>query len=643
MRKSAMIVLLLTAAIAVSTIPASAGAIHDAVRGGDAARVGELLRADPSLAGALDESDRFQARPLHIAARAGNVEIARMLLDAGAAVDAFDSDESTPLDEAGLHRHMEMVDLLLARGAEVNRRDKNGGDPLSFAASGGDPAIVARLIDAGADLFHRDRGGITLLHYAAARGLHDLVDLLMERGEDPDVAGDIGQTPLHWTAFGRDTTMVERLVAAGADPNASTSEDNTPLLDAVMRDNAPIVRALLRNGADPNMANSWGGTPLHGAARNGRPELVEVLLANGADPDHRTGRGDTPLSAASNEGHIEIVATLLEAGANTETADTTYGYTPLHLAALYGYGDIAEALLSAGAPVNPEDREGRTPLLLASARGNAGAAEILRKAGGRPRDAETERHSLASCPDLGKKEAMIWHLGHSGWVIKTENNLLVFDYWPMGRIADDPGLCNGHIDPDEIAGERVTVFASHEHRDHYDPMIFDWRERVPNITYVLGCRPDSVPPCVFMDGRETRTVNGMKVTTITSNDTGVGFWIEVDGLTILHPGDHANRLRDFSGPYKAEIDWLAEKGVRPDICFAPIRGCGFGDQVAVKMGVHYLLETLEPVVFLPMHGGTAFREYESFIEECRSDFPKTKMEYPTGRGDRFHYKKGSIS
>jgi hypothetical protein len=75
----------------------------------------------------------------------------------------------------------------------------------------------------------------------------------------------------------------------------------------------------------------------------------------------------------------------------------------------------------------------------------------------------------------------------------------------------------------------------------------------------------------------------------------------------------------------------------------PISGCGFGDQEAVKMGVHYALETLKPRVFFPMHSGGGEYRYRDFIGDCRDDFPDTQMDAPVDKGDRFRYRDGRIS
>ena len=159
----------------------------------------------------------------------------------------------------------------------------------------------------------------------------------------------------------------------------------------------------------------------------------------------------------------------------------------------------------------------------------------------------------------------------------------------------------------------------------------------------MGCEIDEAYPHVFIGPREDREIDGMKIHTIESNDTGVGYVVEVDGLVIFHAGDHANRHQDFSGPYKSEIEYLDSKGVRPDIAFMPISGCGFGDQVAVKMGVYYALETLKPLVFFPMHSGGWEARYHEFISEAKRQFPDIEMRAPKASGDRFRYRDGRVS
>jgi ankyrin repeat protein/L-ascorbate metabolism protein UlaG (beta-lactamase superfamily) len=634
---------ILAIVLVLRAVAAIGGEIHEAVVAGDVDRVRELLRTDPALAMAPDENDRFNSLPLHLAAIQGNIGIATLLLKAGVPVDCGDSDESTPLHNAALHRHLEMMKFLIDSGADINRRDRNGAYSLSFAASGGDSACVRLLLDAGADLNYWHPRGYTLFHFACSRNLYELFDRLVEHGLDVNAASANGITPLHWAAPVADARMIEGMLDAGADASPADDGGRTPLLALSFEGKIEAARILLAHGADPNAADESGYTPLLAAAQGAGADYVNLLTASGADVNAQNQQGETPLRLAACAGDPDVIEALLSAGADMELADSSFGWRPLHSAAALGYPDVAEGLLKRGARPEAKDMDGKTPLDLAVGHGNEGVADVLLARGANGSEANLEDGTLAGQRQCALGEAVIWYLFHSGWAIKTRNHLLVFDYFQPGRPPDEAGLCNGHIDPLEIAGEHLTVFVTHEHRDHYDPAIFGWKDNLPDVTYVLGCTVEEDKPHILMGPREERMIDGMKVTTIESNDTGVGYVIEVDGLTIFHAGDHANRQQDFSGPFRAEIDYLKDKGVRPDIAFMPISGCGFGDQVAVRMGVHYALEILKPLVFLPMHSGGGEYKYSEFIREAKRDFPDIDMRAPKTGGDHFRYHDGRVS
>ncbi len=243
---------------------------------------------------------------------------------------------------------------------------------------------------------------------------------------------------------------------------------------------------------------------------------------------------------------------------------------------------------------------------------------------------------------VGEGEAVFWFLGQSGWAVKTQNHLLVFDYYSDDRDPTKPGLCNGHINPAEIAGENVAVFASHEHGDHFTPAMFDWKQQAPNITYFLGHEPQNAPPHESMAPRMEKSFGDLKITTIRATDAGVGMVIEVDGLTIFHAGDHANGRAGLTKEFTDEIEFLAGKNVRPDICFLGVRGCSLGTPDQVKEGVYFALKTLQPRVFVPMHAGADGGAYHEFIKNCEGQFASIQMVAPDNRGDDFIYKKGKI-
>ena len=627
----------------IGALPAHAGDIHQAIREGDVDLVAKMLQEDPTLV-TVQAENQTRDLPLHTAASEGQLKIAKLLLKAGAEVDGGDSDQSTPLDVAALRGQKEMVELLINKGADVNHRDNNGAYSLSFAAFSGNAEIVDILLQAGADLNYENPRGVTLLHAASSRGLVDFFDLLVTKGADVNVATTEGETPLHWAAGRGQTVMVEKLLAAGADPSAKTVHGQTILMQLAFAEDVTVAQPLIAAGAEVDAVDTGNRTALMLTSWRGNTELAKILLAAGADPNHQDDSGTTALISAIFQGHGDLVDVLLAGGAKTEIKENRHGCTALHAAAIKGYPEIAAALLASGADIEAVNSAGFTPLQVAARYQQKKVAKTLLANGA----SKAELDNLPPNPGVACKvksgEAAVWYLGHSAWAVKTQNRLLIFDYWDQGQTSADPCLCNGHICAKEIGDLDVAVFASHEHGDHYDPLIFGWREKIPNIKYFLGCQPADAASqdYVYVGPRQTRTVDGMKIVTIESNDSGVGWVVEVDGVQIYHAGDHANRHQDFSGPYQAEIDYLADLGVKPDLAFMPISGCGFGDQEAVKMGVHYAIETLQPAVFIPMHsGGNSFR-YHEFVGDCEAKFPQTEMLAVDFRGDHFLYAGGKI-
>jgi ankyrin repeat protein/L-ascorbate metabolism protein UlaG (beta-lactamase superfamily) len=636
--------LLIALVITGISLPAWAGEIHQAITAGDRARVAELLRADPTLIRAQNEN-ATRDLPLHTAAIAGNVEIARLLLDAGAEIDCGDRDESTPLHDAALLRQRDMLDFLISRGADVNRRDRNGAYALSFALSGGDSLTVQHILAAGSDLNFVSPNGTRLMHFAASRGRWEMVERLLARGDDINQADYAGNTPLHWAAYARDPQRVTRLIALGANPARADSSGRTPLHNAAERANLETARVLIEHGAAVDAADHFGWTPLIAALVGGNADLVSLLLQRGADPN-RTIWGGTPIVFLStHHGNPAVVRAMLDAGARVNDREPNFDATLLHVAAEAGWSDVVTLLLDRGCDADARDSRGLTARDIAARYGHGGVADLLAQRGAAATlasVASADAELGAGAPRSG--EARVWYLGHSGWAIETPNHILVFDYMYPQRAPDQPSLLNGCIDAAALANKRVTVFASHEHADHYNANILQWRDQIPRITYVMGFQPQGATGYEYIAPHETRTFDGVKVTTIPANDSGEGFLVEVDGLVFLHAGDHACRTRDLSGNYTPEIQFLQQRGVRPDIAMLPVSGCNFGDQVAVKNGTEYTLETLKPKLFLPMHSGrTTTHTYRDFIEALGNRFPQSRTETLYAAGDHFTYRNGKAS
>jgi len=146
---------------------------------GNAGRVKELLQATPELVNARTRPGGGWA-PLHIAAREGQEETARVLLDAGADVNGGE-EKSSPLVWAVWTEqpNLKLVKLLIDRGADVNRHAGLGaGTSLHLAAQAGNVALVKLLLEAKADPTAKEWKGKTPLDLAKERKHPDVVKLL---------------------------------------------------------------------------------------------------------------------------------------------------------------------------------------------------------------------------------------------------------------------------------------------------------------------------------------------------------------------------------------------------------------------------------------------------------------------------------
>jgi len=298
--------------------------------------------------------------PLVFAAREGDIESARALLDAGADVNQTTEYRWTPLLTAVNNRNYGLASLLLDRGANPNIANKGGWTPLYLATDnrnieGGDyPVpkpdldhleIITKLLEKGADPNARVRentltrtiftmqwffeDGATAFVRAAQSGDSELLALLLKHGADPKIATNYGDTAL--------------TAAGGIGWVEGVTYERSP------DDNLKSVRMLLDLGLDPNAANVDGRTALMGAALKGRNDVVRLLVERGARLEQRDyGSRDTDKTGSAAAGHtwqaIDYADGLVRAGVQSAIA---YPETSKL---------IREMMVARNMPVPPENR-----------------------------------------------------------------------------------------------------------------------------------------------------------------------------------------------------------------------------------------------------------------------------------------------
>jgi uncharacterized protein len=168
----------------------------------------------------LNQPDANGDTPLHVAARAGQVAIARELVDHGASLVARDGRGRRPLELALIHGKTQVASLLVERGAPF---DPQATLVELVRAGVSDRDSFAFLIRRGADLNRPDGAGNTPLHQGVALGHLETVKRLIARGADVNRPDGKGRTPL--------------TLAQGLDPKGATADD--------------IRQALQQSGARP--------------------------------------------------------------------------------------------------------------------------------------------------------------------------------------------------------------------------------------------------------------------------------------------------------------------------------------------------------------------------------------------------------
>ncbi len=606
--------ILVVAAIVIISAVLFAGPSDDALKAafekGDTDAVLKLMAAEPSL---LKADLGGGATPLHAAVKRGLEPVFDYILSKGADVNAKDGRGMTPAWYAVTQKRPALLRKLIARGADLSIKDKVSGDNMIFAAaSAGNAEVFSILLDNGFKSDEKKPWGQTPLDYAAQAGSIEIVKLIAGRGVDLKAASNARFPLLHAATAGTKAEFVQYLLDYGFEIDRRDEVNGTALFVAVFYGNIEAARLLAIRGADVNAADILGRTPLQLAVKKGYTDLVELFLNRGGD------RG---------------------------VIDARNGMTLLHFAAAKGNSAMVEALLKAGVDKNAKDKNGRTALSLALEHGNKAAADVLRKHG----VSETAGEAIQDDSPwlkkaLGVGEAVIWYLNNSGWVIRTKSALLVFDYWDNDTAPDERLLANGHIHPEELKDLPVYVFVSHAHFDHFDPRIFEWKKTIPNITHIFGFEPDTQEKIISLAPHVQKTVGPLSITTTVADDEGVGFAVQVDGLTIFHSGDHMNfQPLGAKNIFTPEFDYLAERGLRADLLFLPTAWTS--DEMALSQaGVFYAVDKLKAKAFFPMHGDNRESLYADWVGYAAKDNIKVQVgAASTGPGDRFFFSKGVLS
>ena len=203
---------------------------------------------------------------------------------------------------------------------------------------------------------------------------------------------------------------------------------------------------------------------------------------------------------------------------------------------------------------------------------------------------------------------LITCIGHSGFAVEVGGVTLIFDYY-----IDPAGVVDGIL----AQAQRLYVLVSHSHRDHLCMDIFGWRDRCPQVQYVLAneCRR-KLKRAIDLDAHriawlhhdEDWSDDRLAIHAYDSTDVGVGFLVDIDGRRIYHAGDYTcwhcgeeqdpQVVRKARGDFHAIVKRIVAHSPHIHLAMMPVVPNIGGDWA---YGPRQLLRAVRVDTFIPMH------------------------------------------
>jgi ankyrin repeat protein len=326
--------------------------------------------------------------PVAEAAMSGDRETVRTLLKDGADVNAAMGDGMTALHWAAKKGDVELAQMLLYAGANVKAMTRLGNfTPIIMAAETGNAKLIELLLKAGADAKSATTNGTTPLMLAAVAGRADAVKLLLDAGADPNATESArGETALMFAANYNRVDAIKALLAGGAKFDVTTKVVDLASLTQpgfggggggqgqgaqgaqagqggqARGPGGPAGQGGQAAQAAQGQGGGQGGGGRRGAAPARGPDIPGVTRQFRFNELVAAQGGLTPLLFAARQGHIEAATALLDAGADINEPSKGDHTTPLLMAIINGHFDLAKVLIDRGADVKIASENGVTPL-----------------------------------------------------------------------------------------------------------------------------------------------------------------------------------------------------------------------------------------------------------------------------------------
>ncbi|EDS27989.1 ion channel nompc [Culex quinquefasciatus] len=245
----------------------------------------------------IDVENNLGETPLFLAVRNNHLAVAELLLKTGANISHKDHYSAHILHAAAKSGNVNMVKLILDSASKqhldialfIECSDDAKRTPLHVAVQCDFQDVVAFLVSSKANVNAIDKNGDSALHVASKYGRLELVRFLIESKANPNLINSSKQTPLYVAIMSGHLDVVKCLSNISLDILRINHNKKSVLDAAVKSGNVELVKYLMKQFSDAS------NSAILCAAEKKQTEIFKVLLAHGADPSTRdsvTGEKD---------------------------------------------------------------------------------------------------------------------------------------------------------------------------------------------------------------------------------------------------------------------------------------------------------------------------------------------------------------
>jgi ankyrin repeat protein len=179
----------------------------------------------------IDARDDMGWTPLALACRKGSPELVSTLIDAHANFEASPNNTfDRPLHLALRAGNTAVAKVLVSRGVDITTSGDGGQTPLHLVAQLGDVKLFQMLVDHYCDVQALDDAGRTALFLCSDQ---DIASLLITHGCEPNHEDVHGWTPAHYAVASGNLPVLRVLLLQGVDADARTKDDGVSVIERI--------------------------------------------------------------------------------------------------------------------------------------------------------------------------------------------------------------------------------------------------------------------------------------------------------------------------------------------------------------------------------------------------------------------------